>query len=126
MFAYSRGGQCWETPTGCFLKNRNPLRKDFKTTNQKLGLIDSVIQGFDYGYWILYDYVSGFQYIVTKQGAQQLGGFGTIGNIFPAQWDWRGFWMSTALISIILAFMNVLPIPALDGGHVMFLIYERW
>ena len=77
---------------------------NFKTTNQKLGLIDSVIQGFDYGYWILYDYVSGFQYIVTKQGAQQLGGFGTIG--------------------IILAFMNVLPIPALDGGHVMFLIYE--
>ena len=97
---------------------------NFKTTNQKLGLIDSVIQGFDYGYWILYDYVSGFQYIVTTQGAQQLGGFGTIGNIFPAQWDWRGFWMSTALISIILAFMNVLPIPALDGGHVMFLIYE--
>lgn len=97
---------------------------NIKTTNKKLGLIDSVVQGFDYGYWTLYDYVSGFQYIVTKEGAQQLGGFGTIGNIFPAKWDWKGFWMSTALISIILAFMNVLPIPALDGGHVMFLIYE--
>ena len=96
----------------------------YKTTNQKLGLFDSIVEGFDFGYWILYDYVSGFQYIVTKEGAQQLGGFGTIGNIFPAKWDWKGFWMSTALISIILAFMNVLPIPALDGGHVMFLIYE--
>ena len=97
---------------------------NIKTTNQELGLIDSILEGFDYGYWTLYEYVSGFQFLVTKEGAQQLGGFGTIGNIFPAKWDWRGFWLSTALISIILAFMNVLPIPALDGGHVMFLIYE--
>ena len=97
---------------------------NFQSTNQELGLIESVIEGFDYGYWVLYEYVSGFQFLVTKEGAQQLGGFGTIGNIFPAKWDWKGFWLSTALISIILAFMNVLPIPALDGGHVMFLIYE--
>ena len=97
---------------------------NFESTNQELGLIESVIEGFDYGYWVLYEYVSGFQFLVTKEGAQQLGGFGTIGNIFPAKWDWKGFWLSTALISIILAFMNVLPIPALDGGHVMFLIYE--
>ena len=65
-----------------------------------------------------------FSFVFTKKGAQQLGGFGTIGNLFPAKWDWKGFWLSTALISIILAFMNVLPIPALDGGHVMFLVYE--
>ena len=97
---------------------------NFQSTNQELGLIESVVEGFDYGYWVLYEYVSGFQFLVTKEGAQQLGGFGTIGNIFPAKWDWKGFWLSTALISIILAFMNVLPIPALDGGHVMFLIYE--
>ena len=97
---------------------------NFESTNQELGLIESVVEGFDYGYWVLYEYVSGFQFLVTKEGAQQLGGFGTIGNIFPAKWDWKGFWLSTALISIILAFMNVLPIPALDGGHVMFLIYE--
>jgi len=44
--------------------------------------------------------------------------------MFPDTWNWKGFWASTALISIILAFMNVLPIPALDGGHVMFLAYE--
>ena len=94
------------------------------TINVKLGLADSIKQGFDYGYWTLYEYVAQFSFIFTKKGAQQLGGFGTIGNLFPAKWDWKGFWLSTALISIILAFMNVLPIPALDGGHVMFLLYE--
>jgi regulator of sigma E protease len=53
-----------------------------------------------------------------------LGGFGAIGSLFPDTWDWRVFWASTAFISIILAFMNLLPIPALDGGHVVFLLYE--
>jgi len=95
-----------------------------ETINEKIGFVDSVKQGFNYGYWTLYEYVAQFSFIFTKKGAQQLGGFGTIGNIFPAQWDWKGFWLSTALKSIILAFMNVLPIPALDGGHVMFLVYE--
>ena len=95
-----------------------------ETINVEVGLVDSITQGFNYGYWTLYEYVAGFSFVFTKKGAQQLGGFGTIGNIFPAQWDWKGFWLSTALLSIILAFMNVLPIPALDGGHVMFLVYE--
>jgi regulator of sigma E protease len=95
-----------------------------ETINKKVGFVDSVKQGYNYGYWTLYDYVAQFSFVFTKKGAQQLGGFGTIGNIFPAQWDWKGFWLSTALLSIILAFMNVLPIPALDGGHVMFLLYE--
>ena len=93
-------------------------------TNEKLSLDESIIEGFEYGYWTLYDYVSQFQYIFTKKGASQLGGFGAIGNMFPGTWNWKGFWSSTALISIILAFMNILPIPALDGGHVMFLAYE--
>jgi regulator of sigma E protease len=99
-------------------------RNEIKTINKKLGLFESIVQGFNYGYWTLYEYVAGFSFVFTKKGASQLGGFGTIGNIFPAKWDWKGFWLSTALISIILAFMNVLPIPALDGGHVMFLLYE--
>ena len=99
-------------------------RNEIRTINKKLGLFESIVQGFNYGYWTLYEYVAGFSFVFTKKGASQLGGFGTIGNIFPAKWDWKGFWLSTALISIILAFMNVLPIPALDGGHVMFLIYE--
>ena len=90
----------------------------------ELTLVESIVQGFDYGYWTLRDYISQFKYIFTPKGASQLGGFGAIGNMFPSVWDWKVFWSSTALISIILAFMNILPIPALDGGHVMFLCYE--
>jgi len=94
----------------------------FKLETLTLG--ESIVEGFDYGYWTLRDYVSQFKYIFTSKGASQLGGFGAIGNMFPGKWNWKGFWSSTALISIILAFMNILPIPALDGGHVMFLCYE--
>lgn len=85
---------------------------------------ESIKQGFDYGYWTLRDYIAQFKFVFTKKGVSQLGGFGTIASLFPAKWDWRTFWERTALISIILAFMNVLPIPALDGGHVVFLTYE--
>ena len=101
-----------------------PQTSSIQFANEKLGLAASITEGFSYGYWILYDYVAQFQYIFTKKGASQLGGFGAIGNMFPSTWNWKGFWASTALISIILAFMNILPIPALDGGHVMFLAYE--
>ena len=90
----------------------------------KYSLAESLVEGSIIGYWTLMDYVGQFKYIFTQEGASQLGGFGTIGNIFPSSWNWRGFWETTALLSIILAFMNALPIPALDGGHVMFLIYE--
>ncbi len=93
-------------------------------THVDLSLGESIIGGASYGYWTLHDYAAQFKYVFTKKGATQVGGFAAIGNLFPAEWDWRGFWASTALISIILAFMNVLPIPALDGGHVMFLLYE--
>ena len=62
--------------------------------------------------------------IFTKEGASSLGGFGAIGGLFAPQWDWEVFWSMTAFLSIVLAFMNILPIPALDGGHVLFLIYE--
>ena len=110
------------TPEG--ILGVSPRGDSVKYTNEKLSLNESIIQGFDYGYWTLYDYVSQFQYMFTKKGASQLGGFGAIGNMFPGTWNWKGFWSSTALISIILAFMNILPIPALDGGHVMFLAYE--
>ena len=62
--------------------------------------------------------------VFTADGAKQLGGFGAIGSLFPPTWDWMMFWRMTAFLSIILAFMNILPIPALDGGHVLFLLYE--
>lgn len=104
---------------GVFLKDTRP-----QTTDMSYTATESIKQGFDYGYWTLFDYVAQFKFIFTKKGASQLGGFGTIASLFPAKWDWRVFWERTALISIILAFMNVLPIPALDGGHVVFLTYE--
>ena len=85
---------------------------------------ESVSKGFDLAYWTLHDYVAQFKYVFTKKGATQVGGFGAIGGLFPDAWNWQAFWMTTAFISIILAFMNILPIPALDGGHVMFLLYE--
>jgi regulator of sigma E protease len=69
-------------------------------------------------------YIDQFSLIFSKEGVSQLGGFGTIGNLFPSAWDWRTFWNLTAFLSLILAIMNILPIPALDGGHVMFLLYE--
>ena len=99
-------------------------RSNIKISQVELSLLESIQEGFSYGYWTLYDYVAQFKYVFTKKGASQLGGFGAIGSLFPASWDWRAFWASTAFISIILAFMNLLPIPALDGGHVMFLLYE--
>jgi len=69
-------------------------------------------------------YIAQFRFIFTKDGVSNLGGFGAIGGLFPATWDWQAFWFMTAFLSIILAVMNILPIPALDGGHVMFLLYE--
>lgn len=80
--------------------------------------------GVTLGVNTLKGYVGQMKYLFSKEGAKQLGGFGTIGSIFPATWDWHQFWYMTAFLSIILAFMNILPIPALDGGHVLFLIYE--
>ena len=100
------------------------IKSNYEIKQQKYGFVESIKQGFDYGYWTLHDYVAQFKYVFTQKGATQLGGFGAIGGMFPDTWDWKGFWHTTALISIILAFMNILPIPALDGGHVMFLLYE--
>lgn len=84
----------------------------------------SIPAGVRYGWKTLASYVSDFRYVFTKEGAKSLGGFGTIGSIFPSKWNWHAFWLMTAFLSIILAFMNILPIPALDGGYVLFLIVE--
>ena len=62
--------------------------------------------------------------MASKEGAKSVGSFVTIGNLFPSAWDWEQFWSLTALISIILAVMNILPIPGLDGGHIVILMYE--
>ena len=93
-------------------------------SNKEYSFSEGVSEGFLYGYNTLSDYISQFKFIFTEKGASSVGGFASIGNMFPGTWDWHAFWMNTALISIILAFMNILPIPALDGGHVIFLLYE--
>jgi regulator of sigma E protease len=104
--------------------SRNELVSQLGKTEIRYTLGESIVGGFGFGFNTLKDYVKQFKYVFTKKGATQVGGFGAIGNLFPDAWDWQSFWATTALISIILAFMNILPIPALDGGHVMFLLYE--
>jgi len=88
------------------------------------GFWESIPAGIAYGWETLKGYVSDLKYVFTKKGAQSVGSFGTIGNLFPAVWNWESFWNITAFISIILAVMNILPIPGLDGGHIFFLLVE--
>jgi regulator of sigma E protease len=115
------------TPTdkGTIGVQRNIKPKDIMTVSHKdYGFGESIALGFSYGVGTLSDYVTQFKFVFTKKGSTGVGGFGAIGGLFPSTWDWQVFWERTAFISIILAFMNILPIPALDGGHVLFLIYE--
>lgn len=88
------------------------------------GFLESIPAGINMGFETLGSYIKQFKIVFTKEGSKQLGGFGSIGKLFPTTWDWQIFWSMTAFLSIILAFMNLLPIPALDGGYVLFLLYE--
>ena len=96
----------------------------YKPYTREYGFIESIPAGIKYGWNVLAGYVGDMKYVFTADGAKSLGGFGAIGSLFPPVWDWYLFWKMTAFLSIILAFMNILPIPALDGGHVLFLLYE--
>ena len=87
-------------------------------------LLEAVPKGMSTGTNMLVTYVGSMKHLFSKEGAEQIGGFGAIGSLFPPKWDWRTFWEMTAFLSIILGFMNIIPIPALDGGHVMFLLWE--
>ena len=87
-------------------------------------LAEAIPAGLQQGWTMLYNYVRQFKLVFTKEGAKELGGFGSMGAIFPEEWIWKAFWGLTAFISVALAFMNILPIPALDGGHIMILIIE--
>lgn len=101
-----------------------PMDPGYQTRTIEYSLLGSFPAGTRYAMGVLGSYVSDMKFIFTKDGAKSVGGFGTIGSIFPSVWDWQRFWELTAFLSIILAFMNILPIPALDGGHVLFLLYE--
>mgnify|MGYP003681887115 CR=1 FL=1 len=98
----------------------------FEIETKKYTLLESFPAGLDKGISTLNNYIKGMKKIFNPDtGAyKELGGFAAIGGLFPDSWNWPAFWNATAFISLILAFMNILPIPALDGGHVTFLLYE--
>jgi len=107
-----------------FYKVEVEALEGFEFTERTFGPLSALSEGARKTRSTLTNYVSSMRFLFKPGGAQQLGGFITLGSIFSPEWNWRSFWNITALLSIILAFMNLLPIPALDGGHVMFLLYE--
>lgn len=96
----------------------------FEVEHKDYNFIEAIPAGIGYGWQTLVTYVGSLKLLFAKNGAQNLGGFITIGSIFPNQWNWMRFWDITALLAIILAFMNVIPIPGLDGGHIVFTLWE--
>lgn len=100
-----------------------PITKDM-FVHVEYNFLSSIPAGIQAGWNQLTNYVSDLKYVFSKKGAQSVGSFITIGSIFPDAWNWERFWNLTAFISIMLAIMNILPIPGLDGGHIVILIYE--
>jgi regulator of sigma E protease len=98
----------------------------FKTVHQNYSFIEAIPTGVKRCYTTLDNYVTGIKQIFTGKvnPNDSLGSLISIGNTFPSQWDWERFWTLTAVFSIVLGFMNVLPIPALDGGHALFILFE--
>ena len=97
---------------------------DYKLEHTAYTLLSCIPAGLQQGWRTLTGYVNDLKYVASAEGAKSVGSFITIGNIFPEAWNWQRFWELTALISIILAVMNILPIPGLDGGHIVFLLWE--
>lgn len=96
----------------------------FEIAHTDYSFWEAIPAGITYGWDFLVKYVKQFRLVFTKEGAQSVGGFGAIGSMFPSAWSWYAFWHITGILSIILAFMNFLPIPALDGGYILFLLVE--
>ena len=100
------------------------INKIYNVQIKKYNIFQSIPRGIEMGWDKMVSYVKSLKLLFSSEGAKSLGGFGAIGSIFPDEWNWLDFWSITAFISVILAVMNILPIPALDGGHVLFLLYE--
>ncbi|NBV10974.1 MAG: RIP metalloprotease RseP [Chitinophagia bacterium] len=98
----------------------------FKTVHQEYSFTEAIPTGIQRCFTTLNNYVTGIKQIFTGKvnPNDSLGSLISIGNTFPSQWDWERFWTLTAVFSIVLGFMNVLPIPALDGGHALFILFE--
>ena len=101
-----------------------PVLNNYPLIHNTYGFFESFPAGVKFGLNVLEGYVGDFKYVFSSEGAKSVGMFGSIGSLFPAEWDWHEFWLMCAFLSIILAFMNILPIPALDGGHALFILYE--
>jgi regulator of sigma E protease len=103
-----------------------PLDRFLDISTFEYNFFQAVPAGIKKGFNTLSSYLKQLKLIFSPstKAYESVGGFGTIASIFPGTWDWQSFWSLTAFLSIILAIMNVLPIPALDGGHVLFLLYE--
>lgn len=112
------------TVDSTFVLGIMPVMNDYPIVHNDYGFFASFPAGISFGLDVLRGYVSDFRYVFTSDGAKSVGMFASIGSLFPASWDWHEFWLMTAFLSIILAFMNILPIPALDGGHALFLLVE--
>ena len=102
---------------------KSPLEV-FEVKHIDYNVFQAIPAGIKYGCQTLVTYVSSLKILFTKGGASNLGGFGTIASVFPKEWDWYQFWTMTAFLAIILAFMNIIPIPGLDGGHIVFTLWE--
>ena len=100
------------------------MKQSFNISHKDYSFGEAIPGGLALGVNTLNDYISQLKFLFTEKGATSIGGFGAFGSLFSPNWDWEVFWSMTAFISIMLAFMNFLPIPALDGGHIMFLLYE--
>ena len=96
----------------------------FEVVHRDYTVFQAIPAGFSHGWKTLVEYVSSLKVLFTPGGVQSLGGFGTMSSIFPDHWDWHAFWDITALLALILAFMNIIPIPGLDGGHLVFVLWE--
>ncbi|MBR9922683.1 MAG: RIP metalloprotease RseP [Bacteroidetes bacterium] len=101
-------------------------RRFFDYETQEYSIAEALPAGVVKGVTFLSDQLKAFRKMLSNEipASESLGGFASIGSMFGTTWDWYRFWYMTAVLSLILAFMNLLPIPALDGGHVMFLLYE--
>ncbi len=98
--------------------------KLFETIHTDYNFFQAIPVGIAFGWNQLTTYVSSLRILFTKDGYKGLGGFGTLGGLFPKSWDWYSFWWITAFLAVILAFMNIIPIPGLDGGHILFTLWE--
>ncbi len=126
----NRNGHHLQLPVHTTDKGLIGVMPDFKSVfdvkHIEYGFFEAIPAGINKAITVTKDYLKQFKLIFNKEteAYKSLGGFGSVASIFPSQWDWQSFWALTGFLSIMLAVLNILPIPALDGGHVMFLLYE--